>query len=115
MTQISLDRVVHRQNETPPRSLFVLVFLYSLQDAHLKLQSVQDLHKVVHISQQLVRGGDLLGILVRVVLLQEGQAIHVTTAQPLTIIPVTQTLPLTCDQPKEKQRGLQKWFTGVFR
>lgn len=50
---------------------------------------------MVHISQQLVGGGDLLGILVGVVLLQEGEAIHVTVAQPLTIIPVAQTLPLT--------------------
>lgn len=51
---------------------------------------------MVHISQELVGGGDLLGILVRVVLFQEGEAVHVAVDQPLTIIPVTQTLPLTC-------------------
>lgn len=67
----------------------------SLEDAHLELQSVQDLHKVVHISQQLVGGGDLLCVLVRVVLLQEREAIHVAVAQPLAVIPVAQTLPLT--------------------
>lgn len=67
----------------------------SLEDAHLELQSVQDLHKVVHISQQLVGGGDLLRVLVGVVLLQEGEAIHVAVAQPLAVIPVAQTLPLT--------------------
>lgn len=50
---------------------------------------------MVHVSQQLVGGGDLLGILVGVVLFQEGETIHVTIAQPLTIIPVAQTLPLT--------------------
>lgn len=69
--------------------------LDSLQDAHLKLQPVEDFYQVVHISQELVGSGDLLCILVRVILLQERQAIHVTIAQPLTVIPVAQTLPLT--------------------
>lgn len=35
---------------------------------------------MVHISQQLVGGGDLLGVLVRVVFFQEGEAVHVTIA-----------------------------------
>lgn len=50
---------------------------------------------MVHISQQLVGGGDLFCVLVRVVLLQEGEAVHVAVAQPLAVIPVAQTLPLT--------------------
>lgn len=43
----------------------------SLQDAHLKLQPIQDFHQVMHISQELMGGGDLLCVLVRVILLQE--------------------------------------------
>lgn len=50
---------------------------------------------MVHVSEQLVGGGDLLCVLVRVVLLKERKAIHVTVAQPLAVIPVAQTLPLT--------------------
>lgn len=74
--------------------------LYSLQDAHLKLQPVEDFYQVVHISQELMGSGDLLCILVRVILLQERQAIHVTVAQPLAVIPVAQTLPLTWERKK---------------
>lgn len=72
--------------------------LDSLQDAHLKLQPVEDFYQVVHISQELMRSGDLLCILVGVILLQERQAIHVTVAQPLAVIPVAQTLPLTWEK-----------------
>lgn len=72
--------------------------LYSLQDAHLKLQPVKDFYQVVHISQELMGSGDLLCILVRVILLQERQAVHVTIAQPLAVIPVAQTLPLTWEE-----------------
>lgn len=72
--------------------------LYSLQDAHLELQPVKDFYQVVHISQELMGSGDLLCILVRVILLQERQAIHVTIAQPLAVIPVAQTLPLTWEK-----------------
>lgn len=52
---------------------------------------------MVYVPQQLVGGGDLLGVLVRVVLLQKGEAVHVAVAQPLTVVPVAQTLPLTWD------------------
>lgn len=69
--------------------------LYSLQDAHLELQPVEDFHQVVHISQELMGSGDLLCILVGVILLQERQAVHVTVAQPLAVIPVAKTLPLS--------------------
>lgn len=68
---------------------------YSLQDAHLQLQPIKDFYQVMHISQELMGSGDLLGILVRVILLQERQAIHVAVAQPFAVIPVAQTLPLT--------------------
>lgn len=70
--------------------------LCSLQDAHLQLQPVEDFDQVVNISQELVGSGDFLCILMRVILLQERQAIHVTIAQPLPVIPVAETLPLTC-------------------
>ena len=50
---------------------------------------------MVNIPQQLVGGSNLLGVLVGVVLLQEGQAVHVTAAQPIAVIPEAQVLPLT--------------------
>lgn len=78
---------------------------YSLEDAHLELQPVEDLHHVVHVSQQLVGGGDLLGVLVGVVLVQEGQAVHVTAAQPLAVVPVAQTLPLTWKRGTNSRRS----------
>lgn len=62
------------------RSMHDAHALHSLKDAHLQLQPVENLDQVVHISQQLVGGGDLLGILVRVVLFQEGEAVHVAIA-----------------------------------
>lgn len=43
-------------------------------------------------------GRHFLTVLVGVVLLQERQAIHVTAAQPVFIIPVPLTLPLGCIQ-----------------
>lgn len=68
--------------------------MYSLQDAHLQLQPIQDFYQVMHVPQELMGGGDLLCVLVRVVLLQERQAVHVAAAQPLAVVPVAQTLPL---------------------
>lgn len=69
--------------------------VYSLQDAHLELQPIKDFYQVMHISQELMGSGDLLCILVRVIVFQERQAVHVAVAQPLAVIPVAQTLPLT--------------------
>lgn len=67
----------------------------SLQDAHLQLQPVENFYQVVHVSQELMGSGDLLCVLVGVIVLQERQAVHVAAAQPLAVIPVAQTLPLT--------------------
>lgn len=68
----------------------------SLEDAHLELQSVEHLKDTMHVTQQLVCGCDLLAVLVRVVLVQEGQAVHLAGAQPVSVIPVSLALPLSC-------------------
>lgn len=63
----------------------------------------------MHVPQELMGGGDLLAVLVRVVLLQERQAVHVAAAQPLAVVPVAQTLPLaweTDELVKGRVRGV---------
>lgn len=69
---------------------------------------------MVHISKKLVGGCDLFCILVRVVLLEEGEAVHVAVAQPLAVIPITQTLPLTWEKSAGGIRMRKKIRAGLI-
>lgn len=56
---------------------------------------MKQVFNTVNISQQLVSGHNLLGVLMRVVLCEEGQAIHVALLEPVFIVAEFSTPPLT--------------------